>query len=535
MMALTRLKALFLSTPVNHGMGTMMKIEFFHKIPGYVLLAIVFSIASAMLMSEKASSPMLLSAFIMVAFVVMTDPWLRMDEWKLHLPISTRDQLIGQLISASLRIGITAVLCASFVSLQSNNSQPVLFALLASEFFFALSFLLLMRLPSPTQPMWPYAAVLIPLAIVFATAIARAGLPVWVTPAMAVAIFAMLANIAFSKLPVSFLLCKDQPHATPKSAPQAPDAAVAPSSRWRSLLRINAVTPNVLLFVPFTCLFAFVDLGFSTVMSPMLLTAFAVAPKDTAHLPVSLRLRFAFLLIPALFAALIGSLGPHFMKKSPHVFYPDYNSSSYRFGQANTTDDYARITEAHLWPLAASIITCPGSSPSEVKDMRYLRAGLYRCYGFDPSIDLAPYMKHGRVEWESFWNDHPSTPKDLNYRFGLAAYRLIVLFLSAFAVLGARIAVRSGSRLVQTICRYPNWAVLAPVYLLYFIQLIWRFIGELHAEEASNGAMRLESAFVGAIAESLPISPATALLALVVLAAPLYIAAQEMFTRCDQA
>ena len=510
---------------------TMVKIELFQRILGYVLLIVISSFAPVLLLLGKAPSPVLLPAFIMVAFIAMTDPWQRVDEWKLHLPIATRGHLIERLISDSLRIGIAAAVCACFVSWQGNFSLPVLFSLLASEFFFALSFLLLMRLPSPTLKMWPYAAVLIPLAIGFAALISQAELPVWVSPTMAAAIFAALVYIAFSRLPVSFLLAGD--NASPKPTPKAP-AAVSTPSRWRSLLLINADTSNVLYFVPLTCFLAFVELGVNAQTSAMLAIVLVFPPKDSAHLPVSLRLRFAFLLIPALLVVLIGSLGAHYVKGSPLAFYPGYHSS-YRFGHAPTNDANAMIYEAHLWPLSASIVPCPGPFASEFKDMQYLRAGLHRCYGFDPNIDLAPYMKDGLINWESFWDAHPSTPKDLNYRLAVAVYYLIILFLSAFAVLAARIAARSGPRTLRKICRYPMWAVWVPVLIPMPIPIIWYTLGGLHAEMASSGAIRLESAFVGVIAEPLPITPAITLLVLVALAAPLYIAAQELFTRCGQA
>lgn len=187
------------------------------------------------------------------------------------------------------------------------------------------------------------------------------------------------------------------------------------------------------------------------------------------------------------------------------------------------------MDESKLWPAPWAIVPCLTSQQRHKADPAIVRADIQRCYGFDRSIDITPYMENGDMEWRRFWTDHTSTPRDFSYRLAETMEVVTMLFAAIYIASGLRLAERSRRWILYLTGRHRMVVGMALLVSFVLLPNAWRAIGGTE----SAGASYLERAITNEIALALPANPVLAAALLFALTSILYIAAQELEAHCD--
>ena len=513
-------------------MSPLMKFrESIYSMPyfGAIFLSFGFGVCTHIVGVQKP-----LEAFIllvsMASFVLLLEPWKRTDEWKLHLPISTRTLLFDRLATVGARLIVAMVLYVGFGLLIGKIPPQTLTITAGTLIFLGLSYLLLMRIPSPGQTDLRMAWILPPLFVIAGYLLLLKKLPripLWELPASA-CLFAILLIVNYLRVPVSFLLARDAADAEPSWMSSATGRK---ENGWRLLGRGEVLASMLsLALLGWACAFhsslvapSIMFIGFYFQFSK---TFWFWETRAIEHLPWPRRLTFAALVAPMAVTVLVCSLSAVFFQPGP-VANP---IGRFRFGHA-THQDYRGPNEYPIWPTSWAVFNCEKIGPV---DLRLVNSDLSTCYGFAPEIGLERYVGSWGIEWEKFWKEHPSTPRDFEFRVIDTARNMFFLFALAGAGCAMRITLRSRHRILNSLLRYRPAAFWTIYGLIIAGPFAWFELGNLvRSWGAAIGAVFLENAALNVAAEMLPANPILSVTMLLAFVAMLYIAVQELYLLTD--
>jgi len=464
------------------------------------------------------------------------------EEWKLQLPLPPGALLTQQLVAALLRISAAAIVAAAIGVYAMHQPLAKIAAPILTVTFATLCFRLLSRFPTAHWSLFPalhkqhFLTGLLFVAPILLTWSVFKGPPPYGLPIFA-ALYGGLVWLIYRRLPVAFLLAPDDAVQRESQAP-ATQSSVSRPNRFRFWLRYVQCTQlwfGIVIAGYFGCTLLFWGPGGMLLPSALFGLGLYRSQINNAlimHLPLSRRSLFALQAGPFLLFILACALGPLLLFPNHKPTYGDWvESPQFRF--TKSADDRDRYLLG-LWPLAGRLVSC---QEVYVHDLALVREGLRDCYGFDPAMDLEPYLERSRmiirVEWKTFWQQHPEVPLRFAYRLadiGLMMAGIFAMFLAGIAL---RIGEQSSYRLFDIVRKYPNVIRWAIVFLSIAPLSNWDRIGEFHATYAAEGARYVGIPIKATIAAMLPTNHSHAVGVLLAACAVLYLLLQELDARCD--
>jgi len=490
----------------------------------------------------------LLAIFTLAVYTFVFHNSNQAEDWKLQLPLPPRELLTQQLLVAALRICAATMIALAIGIAEKEQPLAKVAPPILTIAFATLCFLLLQRFPTAQWSMFPLLQKLPALTwlnfvvlIVLSWKLFK-GPPPYSLPLFA-ALFAVLVWLIYRRLPVAFLLAPDASKLRDSEAP-ATSYSESNSSRlhfwvlyiwrtglWQGLF-FGAYLGAALVFLSPASLMNYCAIFCLDMRDPNVIASFAHAPK-------SRRLVFALQKAPLLILLLLGALVPLLLFPGHKPLFGDWvDSSQYRF----TTHPGERSYKQELWPLPGLLVPC---QQTYIDDPAEVREALRDCYGFEPGMDLAPYLDGDRrlrkMDWDKFWKDHPRAPNRFAYRLADLCMLLASIFAVFFFVYGLRLGEKSTSKYFDIVRRYPKISRWSIVWFWIFAPFGWMALGMVHALVASmlggldtmHGALGIGFPLRTAIAAMLPADHSHAVGMLIAACAVLYFILQELDARCD--